>query len=104
MGMSLEDEIASFLAEVETRAPASKLEPYAGLIRSLRQRRWTFAQIATALRERFNLSVAPSTIHNFLKVRAGRRALTETPSPGASSPGGIPAPPTPPRPRYHLDP
>jgi hypothetical protein len=103
MDMSLEDEIASFLAEAEGQPPASKLEPYAELIRSLRQRRWTFAQIAHALRERFNLSVAPSTIHSFLKVRAGRRPPTQTPYPGLSSPGGTPARIPPPRPRYHLD-
>jgi len=102
--MSLNDEIASFLAEVEARPPASKLEPYAGLIRSLRQRRWTFVQIAVALRERFNISVAPSTIHSFLKVRAGQRATTEMPSPEPSSQSGPPARTAPLRPRYHLDP
>jgi IS30 family transposase len=74
--MSLDDQIAKFLADADARPARSKLEPYAGLIRELRQRRWTFRKIADALREQFAITASPSTIHDFAKVRA-RRAKAE---------------------------
>jgi hypothetical protein len=73
--MNLDDEIASFLASADCRPATSKLEPYIEMIRTLRQRRWAYKEIATALRDRFGLSVAPSSIHNFLKVRAHKKSV-----------------------------
>jgi IS30 family transposase len=70
--MNLDDQIADFLADADARPARSKLEPYAELIRELRQRRWTFRKIADALRERFAVTASPSTIHDFAKVRAQR--------------------------------
>lgn len=99
MGMSLDDDIASFLAEAEARPAPSKLEPYGDLIRTLRQRRWTFVEIATALHERFSLRVAPSTIHNFVKVRAHKKNVV-TPT---VSPTPLPKIQPAPRPRFNLD-
>jgi len=74
--MSLDDQIAKFLADADARPARSKLEPYAGLIRELRQRRWTFRKIADALREQFAITASPSTIHDFARIRA-RRAKAE---------------------------
>ena len=85
--MNLDDQIANFLADADARPTRSKLEPYAELIRELRQRRWTFRKIADALRERFAVTASPSTIHDFTKVRARR--------PG----GNLNAQPEPPQPR-----
>lgn len=76
MGMNLDEQIAKFLADADALPARSKLEPYAEMIRELRQRRWTFRKIADALRERFAVTASPSTIHNFAKVRA-RRAKAE---------------------------
>jgi IS30 family transposase len=92
--MNLDDQIANFLADADADArPArSKLEPYAELIRELRQRRWTFREIADALRERFAVTASPSTIHDFAKVRAQRaraethRTQPEHPQPGTAAP------------------
>lgn len=99
--MSLDDDINAFLAAAETRPAASKLEPYAELIRTLRQRRWTFQEIAAALRDRFGLSVAPSTIHNFIKVRAKRKPVGDMPPKAQEvAPSSSAAPK---RPRFHLD-
>ncbi len=60
-----------------TRNPAfqSKLEPYREFIRECRAKRWSYPRIAAALREIHHLSVAPSTIFSFVKVRAKRRRL-----------------------------
>jgi IS30 family transposase len=105
--MSLDDDIAQFLAQAESKPAVSKLEPYADLIRALRQRRWTYQQIAQVLRERFGLSVAVSTIHNFQKVRAKRQQRTTTDQypmsqPALSSGAGKRSQSQ--RPRFHLDP
>jgi hypothetical protein len=100
--MSLDDQIAKFLADADARPARSKLEPYADLIRELRQRRWTFRKIADALRERFAVAASPSTIHDFAKVRAQRaraetrRTKPEHPQAGAAAPAsGKP-------PRFHV--
>jgi hypothetical protein len=64
-----------------TRNPAfqSKLEPYREFIRECRAKRWSYPRIATALWEDYGLSVAPSTIFSFVKVRAKRRRLYALP-------------------------
>ena len=100
--MNLDDQIANFLADADARPARSKLEPYAELIRELRQRRWTFRKIADALRERFAVTASPSTIHDFAKVRAQRtraeiqRTQPERPQTDAAAP----APSKPPR--FHV--
>ena len=60
-------------AEPET-TPRSKLEPYYDVIRELRRKRRTYQQISQFLAEHVHLSVAPSTIHAFVAVRAKRRS------------------------------
>jgi hypothetical protein len=64
-----------------TRNPAfqSKLEPYREFIRECRAKRWSYPRIATVLWEDHGLSVAPSTIFSFVKVRAKRRRLYTLP-------------------------
>jgi hypothetical protein len=64
-----------------TRNPAfqSKLEPYREFIRECRAKRWSYPRIATALWKGHGLSVAPSTIFSFVKVRAKRRRLYALP-------------------------
>jgi hypothetical protein len=106
--MSLDQRISDFLAKSEARPAPSKLEPYAEVIRTLRQRRWTYQDIARALRDEFGVTAAVSTIHAFFKVRAKRRG-----APTMSTPDD-PAPPLPAaatasqssaakRPRFHLE-
>lgn len=101
--MSLDDDINAFLVTAEQRPAASKLEPYAELIRTLRQRRWTFVEIAAALRDRFGLNVAPSTIHNFIKVRAKRKPVIDAPTHNRTPESPTAQPTTTKRPRFHLD-
>jgi hypothetical protein len=64
-----------------TRNPAfqSKLEPYREFICECRAKRWSYPRIAAAFREEHGLSVAPSTIFSFVKVRAKRRRLYTLP-------------------------
>jgi hypothetical protein len=97
--MNTDDKIADFLARAETHPAPSKLEPYHELIRTLRQRRWTYKAIAASLRDEFGISAAPSSIHAFVKVRAKRRAPPALPP--ADSPLIAPAPAR--KPRFHVD-
>lgn len=99
--MSLNQKITDFLDRVAVEPAASKLEPFAELIRQLRQRRWTYRCIATALRTYFNVSVAQSTIHSFVKVRSKRKSVPALPAPDTLSLS--PATPVLKKPRFNLD-
>jgi len=66
----MDERLQKLLAEMPERPPRSKLEPHAEVIRELRKKRWTYQEIAAFFREHLQLSVAPSTIHEFVKTRA----------------------------------
>lgn len=66
----MDERLQKLLAEMPERPPRSKLEPYAEVIRELRKKRRTYQEIAAFFREHLQLSVAPSTIHEFVKTRA----------------------------------
>lgn len=96
--MSLEQKITTFLAAAETVPAKSKLEPYTELIRTLRQKRWTYQRIARTLREEFGVSAAPSTIHHFQQVRAKRKGGAQVNPPEVPVSASVPK-----RPRFNLD-
>ena len=50
----------------------SRLEPYQELIRALRRKRFPYRKIAAILKERYQLEISKSAIHDFLKVRRKR--------------------------------
>ncbi len=103
--MSLNDEIVQFLAQADSKPAASKLEPYAEGIRAVRQRRWAYREITEALRERFGVSVAASTVHNFQKVRSKRGHFTSPSNAAAETPIALPKEKAEgKRQRFHLDP
>lgn len=65
-----------------TRKPfQSKLLPYLEFIREGRAQQQSYPQIAAELRARFGISVAPSTIFAFVKVRSRRRSVVTLLSP-----------------------
>ncbi len=100
-GMNLDDKIANFLRGTSAAPARSKLEPCAGLIRELRQRRWTYIRIAETLRTEFGVAVAPSTVFAFMKVRARRKEPAALPAPGIPTP--VSAVPATRKPRFNLD-
>jgi hypothetical protein len=63
------------LKNVVEKPPRSKLEPYREFIRELRLKRWSYREIAAMFEQRLKLEVAPSTLHNFVKVRAKQRSV-----------------------------
>ena len=69
----MDENIRTALDQTPDRAPRSKLEPHADLIRQLRRKGRTYQDIAQFFAEHLNIKVAPSTIHAFVRVRALRR-------------------------------
>jgi IS30 family transposase len=66
----------------------SKLEPFLELIREWRRQRWSYPRIAGVLREQHGMSVAPSTIFSFVKVRSRNRRIFALPE---AQPASAPA-------------
>ena len=72
------------LTDLSPKPPRSKLEPHRELIRELRRKGRTYRDIARIFGERFHLSVTPSTIHSFVKVRARHRKQVQFELPPAT--------------------
>lgn len=64
-------------SDLPPKPPRSKLEPHLELIRELRRKGQTYRGVARLFQERLGLSVAPSTLHSFVKVRAKHRKRTQ---------------------------
>lgn len=91
----MDEKLRQLLDQMPERAPRSKLEPHAEVIRELRKKRRTYHEIAAFFREHLQLSVAPSTIHDFVKTRArqARNRATGMPElPAHPKPTPRPAP------------
>ena len=71
--MAMEPSISRLLDDIPEKPPRSKLEPHADVIAALRQKRRTYREIAQFFREHLAITVAPSTIHDFVRVRRRRR-------------------------------
>jgi hypothetical protein len=75
----VDEKLRQLLDQMPERPPRSKLEPHAEVIRELRKKRRTYQEIAAFFKEHLQLSVAPSTLHDFVKTRA-RQARNRTAS------------------------
>ena len=64
---------------------ARKLEPYAALIRQCRRQRWSFRRIAAELKRQKQISVAPSTVWEFLQSQTPTAPVRAQPPPEASA-------------------
>jgi hypothetical protein len=73
----MEPAIENILESLPSKPPRSKLEPHREFIRELRRRGRTYREVARIFQERLGLSVAPSTLHYFIKVRARGRKLVQ---------------------------
>lgn len=69
--------ISAVFSDLPPKPPRSKLEPHLELIRELRRKGQTYRGVARLFQERLGLSVAPSTLHSFVKVRAKHRKRTQ---------------------------
>ena len=69
----MDERVRALLEEVPEKPPRSKLEPHLEVIRELRRKGRTYQEIAQFFGEHLNVTVAASTIHAFVQVRARRR-------------------------------
>src|ERR1700689_2444112 len=70
--MAIDPSISRLLEDIPEKPPRSKLELHADVIATLRRKRRTYREIAEFFREHLAITVSPSTIHDFVRVRRGR--------------------------------
>jgi len=68
----MDPSISKLLDDIPEKPPRSKLELHADVIATLRRKRRTYREIAEFFREHLAITVAPSTIHDFVRVRRRR--------------------------------
>ena len=68
----MEPDVYKLLEEIPDKPPRSKLEAHADVIGILRRKRYTYREVALFFQERLAITVAPSTIHDFVRVRRRR--------------------------------
>jgi hypothetical protein len=69
----MDEKLRTLLDQIPEKPPRSKLEPHLEVIRQLRRKGRTYQEIAEFFGEHLNITVAASTIHAFVQVRARRR-------------------------------
>lgn len=79
-------------SDLPPKPPRSKLEPHLELIRELRRKGQTYRGVARLFQERLGLSVAPSTLHSFVKVRAKHLKRTQFELPPLDVAVSVPSP------------
>jgi hypothetical protein len=72
----MEENIRMLLEQVPEKLPRSKLEPHVDVIVTLRRKRRSYREIAEFFREHLAIAVAPSTIHDFVRIRRRRGKLS----------------------------
>jgi hypothetical protein len=70
--LAMDPIVSKLLDDLPDKPPRSKLEPHADVVAALRRKRQTYREIAQFFREHLSITVAPSTIHDFVRVRRAR--------------------------------
>jgi hypothetical protein len=93
--IAMDPVISKLLDEIPEKPPRSKLEVHADVIATLRQKRRTYCEIAEFFREHLAITVSPSTIHDFVRVRRrrGKRNVASDNQPKTSAPKDVASPP-----------
>jgi hypothetical protein len=88
----MDADLKKILAELPIKPPRSRLEPYREFIEELRNRGWTYRDIAEILAEKCAVQVTASGVHDFVrsrlraKVRQADRSPTKENQLPASNP------------------
>lgn len=95
--MAINPIIGRLLDDMPVKPPRSKLELHADVIATLRRKRRTYREIAEFFREHLAITVAPSTIHDFVRIRrqGGKRGMALSGEEAASEPNDGSSPPVP---------
>src|SRR5580704_10434879 len=91
----MDPNISKLLDQIPEKPPRSKLELHADVIATLRQKRRTYRAIADFFRDHLAITVAPSTLHDFVRVRRrrGKRNTVSTSEQHIGKPRDDAAPP-----------
>ena len=81
----MDPHINKLIEEIPEKKPRSKLEPHGDVISALRRKRLTYREIAQFFQEHLAITVAPSTIHDFVRVRRRRGKRSEVSTEGRSA-------------------
>ena len=73
---AMDPAISKLVDEISEKPTRSKLEPHAEIIAALRRKRRTYREIVQFFQEHLAITVAPSTIHDFVRVRRRRGKRT----------------------------
>ena len=86
--------INKLLEEIAEKPPRSKLELHADVISALRRKRLTYREIAQFFHDHLAITVAPSTIHDFVRVRRrrGKRSDVSAGEQSAARPNRVSTP------------
>ena len=95
--MAMDPSISRLLDDISEKPPRSKLEVHADVIATLRRNRRTYREIAEFFREHLALTVAPSTIHDFVRVRRrrGKRGIVFGGEQSSTEANDVSSPPVP---------
>jgi len=78
--------LKKILAELPSKPPRSRLEPYREFIEELRRRGRTYRDIAEILAEKCAVQVTGSGVHDYLRTRLRAKAGQAESSPSRSNP------------------
>jgi hypothetical protein len=70
----MDERFQAILDSLPPKQPRSRLEPYWELIREMRRRGRTYREIAHVLADKCQVTVAASTIHDFVQLRSKNRS------------------------------
>jgi IS30 family transposase len=73
----MDPKIVDLLNSLPDNPPRSKLEPHSEVISTLRKKRYTYRQISQFLHDHQKVDAAPSTIHDFIRVRRRQGKRTD---------------------------
>jgi hypothetical protein len=95
--MPINPSISRLLDDIPEKPPRSKLELHADVIATVRRKRRTYREIAEFFREYLAITVAPSTIHDFVRVRRrrGKRSVVFSGEQSSSEAKDVSSPPVP---------
>ena len=85
----MKDQLQEILDSLDEKTPRSRLAPYRKLIIELRRRKYAYREIRRILREKCQVQVSISTLHDFVRAQARKKtqrpisttAVSERPEP-----------------------
>ena len=90
----MKDQLQEILDSLDEKTPRSRLAPYRDFIAKLRRRKYTYREIRRILREKCQVQVSISTLHDFVRAQARKKtqrlisatAVSERPKPQTAQP------------------